>query len=105
MPDQVRLPDGTAVIIHSAPDGPDRTPSGTWLAECVCSSAPGRPDRVDVTYEPPAPGARAPVTVTLTWNIAPESPPSATDAPPGPPPGVVVPTQRPGAAPPTSPAH
>ncbi|SHN42537.1 hypothetical protein SAMN05443668_108242 [Cryptosporangium aurantiacum] len=103
MPDQVRLSDGTAVVISSAPDGPDRTPSGTWLAQCVCNGAPGRPDRVDVTYESPTPGARAPVSVTLTWNVAPERPPSPSDAPPGPPPGVVFPSQRPGAGPPTSP--
>ncbi|TQS44499.1 hypothetical protein [Cryptosporangium phraense] len=103
MPDQVRLPDGTTVTINSPADGPDRTPSGTWLAECVCSGAPGRPDRVDVTYDLPSPGTRAPVSVTVTWNVAPERPPSAQDAPPGPPPGVVVPTQRPGAAPPPLP--
>ncbi|WP_178379982.1 hypothetical protein [Cryptosporangium aurantiacum] len=56
-----------------------------------------------MTYESPTPGARAPVSVTLTWNVAPERPPSPSDAPPGPPPGVVFPSQRPGAGPPTSP--
>lgn len=103
MPSEVRLSDGTAVVIHSVPDGPDRTNSGTWLAECVSNGAPCRPDRIDVHYDPPTVGARAPVSVTVSWNVAPESPPSSADAPPGPPPGVVLPTQRPGAAPPTLP--
>ncbi|GAA0245170.1 hypothetical protein [Cryptosporangium japonicum] len=103
MPSEVRLPDGTAVVIHSPPDGPDRTYSGTWLAERVCDGTPGRPDRVDVHYDTPTVGARAPVSVTVSWHVAPERPPSAADAPPGPPPGVVVPTQRPGAAPPALP--
>jgi hypothetical protein len=100
---QTRLNDGTAVIIRSAPDGPDRTASGTWLAECVCTSAPGRPDRVEVQYDSPATGVRAPVSVTLSWNVAPERPPSVEDAPPGPPPGTVVSSQRPGAGPPALP--
>jgi hypothetical protein len=103
VPAHVQLSDGTAVTIHSAPDGPDRTSSGTWLAQCVCNGTPGRPDRVDVHYEPPSTEARAPVSVTVSWNISPERPPSAADAPPGPPPGVVGSSQRPGAGPPTSP--
>lgn len=99
MSTQVRLPDGTAVVIHCSPDGPDRTLSGTWLAQCVSSGVPGRPDLIDVRYEPPTAGARAPVSVTVSWHVAPERPPSPSDTPPG----LVVPTQRPGAAPPTLP--
>jgi hypothetical protein len=97
----LELPDGTAVRIRTEDAGTDRTATGGWLAERLCSVTPKHPDRIEVAFGAPNSEGVASVTVTLVWDQTPEPPPVA---PPRvvtqDPPGLVIPPQRPGAAPP-----
>jgi hypothetical protein len=98
---RLRLADGTAVRIRSEDATVDRTSAGSWLAERLCHAAPHRPDLIEVAFGLPDADGTPPVAVTLAWNHAPAQPaiaPPRTVA--DQPPGLVLPIQRPGAAPP-----